>query len=350
MTKNTDYHSADSLHIATAFDSGNIQIHDISGSHESGWTAELSIHKDRESDFFQWFHFRVTGQSGDQLTLKISGLKESAYPGGWPNYQAVVSEDREFWGRADTSYDEDSGTLTISYQLHGNIAWFSYFAPYDLERHYDLVAEAASQTGVTLRTLGYSLEGRPIDCLEMGEGDIHIWLYARQHPGESMAEWWMEGALEKLTDPADPHARLLRQKARLHIVPNMNPDGSYRGHLRTNYAGVNLNREWDTPTAERSPKCCACAMRWTKAACIMPWMSMAMKRLPPYLSRDLKGLTAGRKSAERVTMPIAICWRNAHRISRPNWDIPSLRRAKPICLCPPIRWRSGSAKAMIASP
>src|SRR3546814_2644574 len=69
-----------------------------------------------------------------------------------------------------------------------------------------------------------------------------------------MAEWWMEGALEKLTDSADPHARSLLAKCRFHIVPNMNPDGSRRGHLRTNYAGVNLNREWDNPTAERSPE------------------------------------------------------------------------------------------------
>jgi murein tripeptide amidase MpaA len=88
----------------------------------------------------------------------------------------------------------------------------------------------------------------------MGTGPVQVWLYARQHPGESMAEWWMEGALEKLTDPADPHARSLRQKCRFHIVPNMNPDGSRRGHLRTNYAGVNLNREWDNPTADRSPE------------------------------------------------------------------------------------------------
>src|SRR3546814_21127095 len=69
-----------------------------------------------------------------------------------------------------------------------------------------------------------------------------------------MAEWWMEGALEKLTDPADPHARSLRQKCRFHIVPNMNPDGPRRGHLRPNYAGVNLNREWNDPTPERSPE------------------------------------------------------------------------------------------------
>jgi murein tripeptide amidase MpaA len=39
-----------------------------------------------------------------------------------------------------------------------------------------------------------------------------------------------------------------------YIVPNMNPDGSVRGNLRTNAAGANLNREWMTPSLERSPE------------------------------------------------------------------------------------------------
>jgi murein tripeptide amidase MpaA len=34
----------------------------------------------------------------------------------------------------------------------------------------------------------------------------------------------------------------------------MNPDGSRRGHLRTNAVGVNLNREWHAPSAEKSPE------------------------------------------------------------------------------------------------
>src|SRR5690606_21341560 len=55
-------------------------------------------------------------------------------------------------------------------------------------------------------------------------------------------------------DPADPVARVLRRACRLHLVPNCNPDGSIRGHLRTNAAGVNLNREWHEPSAERSPE------------------------------------------------------------------------------------------------
>jgi murein tripeptide amidase MpaA len=142
----------------------------------------------------------------------------------------------------------------IRYTPASDVVWFAYFAPYSYERHQDLVAAAASGDGVSYRLLGHSLDGRTIDCLEMGEGETQVWLYARQHPGEAMAEWWMEGALECLTDPADPVARVLRQRCRLHVVPNANPDGSVRGHLRTNAAGANLNREWHEPSAERSPE------------------------------------------------------------------------------------------------
>jgi murein tripeptide amidase MpaA len=239
------------IQIDAAFDSGNIEVAAIDGT-----SATLTIRRDHQSDFFQWFHFRVAGAAGREVVLRITGLNASAYPGGWPDYRAAVSEDRQYWGRANTAWNaaEDNGTLTIRHTPAGDLAWFAYFAPYSMERHHDLVAEAALSEGVTHRTLGHSLEGRAIDCLVLGDGDMPVWLFARQHPGESMAEWWMEGALQMLCDPADPVARVLRQRCRIHVVPNCNPDGSYRGHLRTNAAGVNLNREWHEPSAERSPE------------------------------------------------------------------------------------------------
>ena len=237
--------------INAAFDSGNIIVHSITGA-----AAKLSIRKDRESEFAQWFHFRVAAEPGVEITLKLTGMESTAYPGGWPDYRACVSEDRDYWDRADTDYDKDAegGTLTIRYTSVSGLAWFAYFAPYSMERHHDLISDTAGLEGVEYRCLGHSLEGQPIDCLEMGSGDTQVWLYARQHPGESMAEHWAEGALDMLTDPADPHAHKLLEKCRIHIVPNCNPDGSWRGHLRTNYAGVNLNREWAEPSAERSPE------------------------------------------------------------------------------------------------
>jgi murein tripeptide amidase MpaA len=86
-----------------------------------------------------------------------------------------------------------------------------------------------------------------------------------------MAEWWMEGALERLTDGDDATTRALREKCTFHVVPNMNPDGSFRGHLRTNAAGINLNREWHTPSAEKSPEvlCVRNAMDATGVALAM---------------------------------------------------------------------------------
>lgn len=237
--------------VSAAFDSGNIIVHRIEGT-----SARLGVRRDEGSDFFQWFHFRVACTRGDRLNLRIEGLEASAYPAGWPGYRACVSEDRALWTRADTRYDaaDAGGTLTITHVADADIVWFAYFAPYSQERHHDLIAEALEGEGISYRCLGTSLDGRPIDCLELGEGERHVWLYARQHPGETMAEYWMEGAIALLTDPASPHGRRLRQLCRFHIVPNMNPDGSCRGHLRTNAIGVNLNREWHEPSAARSPE------------------------------------------------------------------------------------------------
>src|SRR3546814_5180149 len=102
-----------------------------------------------------------------------------------------------------------------------------------MERPPDLVASVAAYPDVEYRALGQTRDGQELDYFRIGEGELSIWLYARQHPGETMAEWWMEGALEKLLDDDDPVSRRLRQKATFHVVPNMNPDGSSRGHLRS---------------------------------------------------------------------------------------------------------------------
>ena len=63
-----------------------------------------------------------------------------------------------------------------------------------------------------------------------------------------------EGLLGRLFDVADRASRALLERATVFCVPNMNPDGSAAGFLRTNAAGANLNREWLDPTAAFSPE------------------------------------------------------------------------------------------------
>ncbi|MFL6829754.1 MAG: M14-type cytosolic carboxypeptidase [Sphingomicrobium sp.] len=236
------------LSISSAFDAGNIRV-----IRQDDTSADLEIVKDHMSDFYQWFYFRLAGAAGREIALRIVNCGGSAYPHGWPGYKSVMSLDREEWVRiSDTRYAD--GVLTMTLTPPQDLIWVAYFAPYSMERHHDLVTSIASLPGVAYSSLGQSLDGQDIDCLTIGDGPLRVWLYARQHPGETMAEWWMEGALDKLTDEDDPVARMLRRECTFRVVPNMNPDGSRRGHLRTNAVGVNLNREWHAPSAEKSPE------------------------------------------------------------------------------------------------
>ncbi|MCJ8191372.1 M14 family metallopeptidase [Sphingomicrobium aestuariivivum] len=236
------------LSVTSAFDSGNIRL--VS---QQGDRLELEIVKDHQSDFYQWFHFKLVGGAGREVELAITNAGGAAYVDGWPGYEALMSIDREDWTRVKATSYED-GTLTIRLVPDTDCVYLAYFVPYSMDRHLDLVATVAALPDVEYRSLGKTIDGQDLDYFVMGEGDLVVWLYARQHPGESMAEWWMEGALEKLTDPDDPVSRNLLKQCTFHIVPNMNPDGSKRGHLRTNAVGTNLNREWDNPTAEKSPE------------------------------------------------------------------------------------------------
>ncbi len=230
--------------IHSDFDGGNIEV--LNGA---DGRFDLAIRGDHNAKFYQWFYFRVDAAAGQALELRITNAGGSAYPDGWPGYAARVSADNADWTCAETAYA--GGVLTIRHTPQTDSVWFAYFAPYDSERHAALIARYANREDVRHDILGHTLDGRPLDRLRFGSGKLQVWLYARQHPGETMAEWWMEGALDWLTrsDAGD-----LLSAATVHVIPNMNPDGSARGHLRTNAAGVDLNREWAGPTAERSPE------------------------------------------------------------------------------------------------
>ncbi|MFC6439853.1 M14-type cytosolic carboxypeptidase [Bowmanella sp. JS7-9] len=239
------------MRISSNFDSGNIEVLRA----ERADDIQLAIRKDNQSEFYQWFHFRLDSTAMVNHKLTINNLAKSAYPDGWEGYSAVASYDRQEWFRIDCAFDGDS--LSMDFTPEFDTTWIAYFAPYGYERHLDLLAWAQTCDDVRLIHLGETLDGRDMDLLQIGsaeEGKKAIWITARQHPGESMAEWLTEGLLERLLDGEDGIARSLLDKAVFYVVPNMNPDGSARGHLRTNAVGTNLNREWATPSMDKSPE------------------------------------------------------------------------------------------------
>ncbi|WP_086934104.1 M14 family metallopeptidase [Agarilytica rhodophyticola] len=246
------------MKITSNFDSGNINVL----AADAPTDIKLSIRKDHQSDFYQWFHFKLESVAMVEHKMSIVDLRASAYPDGWKDYHAVASYDRKVWFRVDCEFDGD--TLTINHTPEYSNTYYAYFAPYGYERHLDLLAWAQTFNECLQTNLGETLDGRDLSLLKISEASDDseaqqrekkvVWITARQHPGETMAEWLIEGLLERLLDDEDGVARSLLAKCVFYIVPNMNPDGSYRGHLRTNAAGINLNREWATPSMEKSPE------------------------------------------------------------------------------------------------
>ena len=239
------------MHISANFDAGNIEVINA----EDQTNIQLAIRPDVGGEFFQWFNFRLSGEVGEQYVLNITNAGKASYLAGWEDYQAVASYDREYWFRLPTSYKD--GKLTITAELACESIQIAYFAPYSYERHQDLLAAVQVHPLACVEHLGETLDKRDLTLVKVGNGDSKkrsIWITARQHPGETMAEWLVEGLLNSLLDEDSATAKLLLEKANFYIVPNMNPDGSVRGHLRTNAVGTNLNREWANPSLEKSPE------------------------------------------------------------------------------------------------
>ena len=259
------------MRISSQFDSGSIEvvmIPDVQSDHPIDLrlrldeVSEVSKPSEAAVEIRQWFHFRLQGARQRPTLLRILNAGESTFPGGWKDYQACASYDHEHWFRVPTRYD--GGALCISHTPERNSVYYAYFEPYSWERHLQLLGRAEDSPLARVIDLGTSLDGRDLNCVHIAAhteasatattASRHCWIIARQHPGETMAEWLVEGLMERLLDPQDAVAAQLLASAQFHIVPNMNPDGSVRGNLRVNAAGANLNREWVAPSLARSPE------------------------------------------------------------------------------------------------
>jgi len=262
--------------ISAAFDGGNIEFVSSSCSASSASVVELRLRPDpltelEQKRHMQWFAFRaLPTASTSKVRYEIVNAADASYPEAWDGSAVCFSYDRLEWSRSwSTSYDSTSGTLSWEFDhAHrpGVPVYFAYFDLYPYERHLDLVDRAAASPRASVRSLGQTVQGRELECVEVGNGNLHVWVIHRQHPGETQASFYAEGLVTRLLGLGAANGRVdgltskLLERCTFHVVPHMNPDGAVMGHLRTNALGANLNREWATtemyqaPTLERSPE------------------------------------------------------------------------------------------------
>ena len=208
----------------------------------------------------------------------IENAHAVSYPEAWPgttifySSKSLEAEDDDAWKRNLTTKYSD-GKLCWTHVHNGNgSTFFSYWPPYTYNRHLKLVsdcsgvisAKSLAEYNPVMESLGTTLQGREMECISVGNGSLVAWIIHRQHPGETMAEFFAEGLLHRLMGmdgDLDAVTKEILNKYRFYVVPCMCPDGAVLGHLRTNSVGANLNREWATvhehyeaPTLTRSPE------------------------------------------------------------------------------------------------
>ena len=323
------------LHISTAFDSGAIDVISLADPGD----IRLNIRADNASAFAQWFHFSLQGAVQDArgvaVTLRFMNAGQCAFPEGWEGYSVAASYDRQHWFRIDTSYDGQ--VMTARFTPASDVVYFAYFEPYSQERHLDFIAAVADTASsaahgaaqVEVEQLGLTTEGRNMTLLRITGPDgitptdqrknqqmnqrTKVWLIARQHPGETMAEWFAQGFVERLLDPACPVAKALLAQCVFYVVPSMNPDGAARGNLRTNATGANLNREWSAPSMEKSPEVFLVRQKMLQVGVDLSLDAHGDEALPhnfvagtegtPGYSPRIEGLESTFKSAWQATCP-----------------------------------------------
>lgn len=108
--------------------------------------------------------------------------------------------------------------------------------PYTFER----LKERIAKFGLTSQMLCMSLLKIKIPKLQIGQTDPQKiegvgFVIGRQHPGEPVGSWMLEGFLQHLSE--NPPDRFL-----WIIVPMLNVDGVVLGNNRTGIVGYDLNR------------------------------------------------------------------------------------------------------------
>jgi murein tripeptide amidase MpaA len=242
-------------------DSGNVEVLDLSDT-----VAQLVIRPDNAANFRQWFYFRCAGVQGRPLDLRLLNARTCSYPRGWPGYRAVASYDGLDWFRVPTQYVE--GQLHISHTPEQDSVEYAYFAPYLMSRR-QAHARRVEQRGGLVERLTVTPDGHDLLHFQIGTGPLPVWIVARQHSGETMAEWFVEGLTERWLDPEDPVASQLRSQATLHLVPCVNPDGAHRGNHRTNAHGMDLNRAWLSPDPLLAPEVEAILRRMDETGAVL---------------------------------------------------------------------------------
>lgn len=187
-----------------------------------------------------WYSFRLSPKQASTFDISLK------FVDGHARYLPKLSEDGDNWVRmSEESYSisDDRSTLFISLDERIDPVFISAQELMVADDYEQWMHSLSAHPELKHRTLGRSVEGRPIQALITQRRPEVVYLFGRQHPPEITGGIAMQHFVNAVFDDT-PLARRFRERFMIVLVPLINPDGVEAGHWRHNLGGRDLNRDW----------------------------------------------------------------------------------------------------------
>lgn len=106
-----------------------------------------------------------------------------------------------------------------------------------------LIEKYKEKSGFEINKVGESIEGRSLNLISLGNGDIDVFLWSQMHGDESTATMAILDILNFFdSEEFGKERELMLEELRIHFLPMLNPDGAEL-FTRRNALGVDVNRD-----------------------------------------------------------------------------------------------------------
>jgi murein tripeptide amidase MpaA len=224
-------------------------------------TYSFEIEPDTNSTDRQWFMFDVAGAAGETLTFRLLNTDTTNVRSHWRIARPVYSTDGgDTFSLVTGEASREGTTYVFTHQFTADKERIAFHHPFTWTMNQQNLIRWIRDPHVEHTVIGQSVQTRDINMLRITDaesnpphGKLGFWIIARQHAAEVTGSFMMEGFIDFVLSD-DPRAVNLREHAVINCVPMMNPDGVVAGNYRDNFAGANLNREWNPPSLLESPE------------------------------------------------------------------------------------------------
>jgi hypothetical protein len=214
-----------------------------------GWEIEFLAESKKLEPMPLWFHLTAECHGAKRLRFILKNAQQClGKMEDWVHNAPVYRADASEWHRcSEVQLESAQGHVSVAVfeiPVEGLSVELAFCYPYQQENVDALLGENSPWTP---RTIGYSLNGRPMIryTTEETPSKPGIYMIARQHSGETSGGWVLDGLMRRVSELKGAH---LREKLQWWAVPIADPDGVEEGCYGKDHYPHDLNRSWSSPS------------------------------------------------------------------------------------------------------